>query len=437
MADPSAEGHEPPERAGRGQDAETPRGPGATGRADASRQVEVARQIEARMRGGLHLAALLILAVIHCGLALPFMLAHLGDHSGAWLDLTAFALLSAVLAADAWRNLRQGPWLRRKARARPGTAGPASRGWTAAMVAVTLAASVAATSRLPAESFMGNAHWSFLEVGWFGVVLLLDRPRTATWLFLGCHLAVTVGQLVHAGLPSRSVIAGMSVSALAICTFQVSTALAVQLLSDRAARASATLRERERWETEAAVAAHMHADQQARYHDLDRSVLPLLAGLADGSVDPREESVRRRCALQATRLRRLFAEHDYAADPLVHELRACIDAAERGGASVHLAVRGDPVELPRPVRQALTEPVLAALVAAEHTARTTVVRGARLVRVSAVIDRADAPPVPDPGHGVRIRTVKDRGRLWVESVYVVEGHAHPAAPRTDRSEFLQ
>ncbi|MGC0376701.1 hypothetical protein [Streptomyces sp. SAI-229] len=371
---------------------------GTTGRAE-----PLARQIDVRMRDGLHLASLLTVGAVHCGLALPVLLSHLDTYPRPALHLASFALLSAVLVAETVQELRG----RRR-----------SRPWVWTMVTATFAASLTATSQLHAESFAG-AHWSFLEVGWFGVVLLLDRPRTTTWLFLGCHLAATAAQLLLAGVPSRSAAAGMAVSVLAICTFQMAAALAVRLLADRATRASATLREQERIRTSAAVAAHIHTDQRARYRDLDTTVLPLIAGLADGSLDPREESVRRRCALEAARLRRLFAEHDYAADPLVHELRACIDVAERNGVSVHLAVRGDPVEVPRPVRQALTEPVLAALAAARRTARTTVVRGAGQVRVGVVIDRPEAQSARAASQGVRTRAVSDDGRLWVESVYTL------------------
>jgi hypothetical protein len=47
--------------------------------------------------------------------------------------------------------------------------------------------------------------------------------------------------------------------------------------------------------------------------------------------------------LAATQLRRLFAENDDVPDPLVHELSACIDVAERRGLAVSLAVSGETV----------------------------------------------------------------------------------------------
>lgn len=370
--------------------------------------------ISERLRGGARLAALGILAAIHVGLALPALLGRLSEYARPWLQLAAFGLLSLVLI-----TMVVAAALDR------GTGVPGARGrgprrgaavWPSLGLACTVVASAAATNDLPGEYFFGTVHWSFLEAGWFGVVLLMDRPLALTWAFLGGHLAVTFTQLLLNGLPSRQEAAGMAVSALAICGFQVAMAVGARLLRDCARSASTALREQERLHTEAAVAEHLHRDQRDRYQALNATVFPLLAGLADGSLDPRDDEVRRRCALEAAKLRRLFAENDYAADPLVHELRAGIDVAERNGVGVQLAVRGAPAELPRGLRRALIEPVLAALAAADRTARATVVRGGGRVRVGVVIDEPAARIPATATDQVRVRTVSDEGRLWVEAV---------------------
>ena len=57
---------------------------------------------------------------------------------------------------------------------------------------------------------------------------------------------------------------------------------------------------------------------------------------------PTTRTVQRRCALAAARLRRLIAESDDVPDPLLHELRACVDLAERNGLPVDLVAVGDP-----------------------------------------------------------------------------------------------
>ncbi|MFG3509512.1 hypothetical protein ACGF5F_28875 [Streptomyces sp. NPDC047821] len=377
-------------------------------------------QISDRLRDGARLAGLGILAAIHVGLALPALLSRLSAYPRPWLQLAAFGLLSLVLvglSAGAARGRRGG---------QGGGPRSAAHLWPAAGLGCVVLASAAATSDLPGAYFLGTLHWSFLEAGWFGVVLLMDRPLALTWAFLGGHLAITFAQLLLNGLPPRQEAAGMAVSALAVCGFQVAMAVGARLLRDCARSASTALREQERLHTEAAVAEHLHHDQRDRYQALNATVLPLLAGLADGSLDPRDDEVRRRCALEAAKLRRLFAENDYAADPLVHELRAGIDVAERNGVGVQLAVRGAPAELPRGLRRALIEPVLAALAAADRTARATVVRGGGRVRVGVVIDEPAARIPATATDQVRVRTVSDEGRLWVEAVCATVPAGRPA-----------
>ncbi|MEV0259899.1 hypothetical protein AB0I49_00935 [Streptomyces sp. NPDC050617] len=359
------------------------------------------------MRGGLRVAGLVILGAVHFGLALPALLANLDHYRQPWIQFAAFGVLTLVMAADLLLGAR--------GRAR-------SRRWAAVGLGCALAASAVATSRLPAAYFLATPHWSFLEIGWFGVLLLYGERLRWTLLFIGGCVALTLAQLLAAGAPSRQVAAGMAVSSMVICAFQAAAAIMAGLLRGCAAAASATAREQERVRTEAEVSARIHADQRARYEDLRRSVLPLLAGLAGGELDPADERVRRRCAFEAARLRRLFAERDQAADPLVHELRACIGVAERNGVDVQLAVRGTPAPVPRALRRALTEPVLAALTTAEHTARATVVRGGGRVRVSVVTDapRTDIPAA-SAGLGIQVRTVQSEGRLWVEAACAVPG----------------
>ena len=73
------------------------------------------------------------------------------------------------------------------------------------------------------------------------------------------------------------------------------------------------------------------------------TVEPLLQDLAAGRANPADQAVQRDCAIAAARLRRLFAESDDAPDPLIHELLACADVAERRGVAADLeAVGGIP-----------------------------------------------------------------------------------------------
>ncbi|MEU2180483.1 hypothetical protein [Streptomyces thermolilacinus] len=383
----------------------------------------LSEHISGRLRGGARLSAVGILAAVHLGLALPVLLSHLPVYRRPWLQAGMFALLSTVLAL-----LVAGAALE-MARKRGRMGGTAlgrrlSRLWPYAGCLCAVTASAATTADLPGAYFFSTRHWSFLVAGWFIVVLLMDRPLVSTWAFLGGHLALMCVLLPPAGMPGRQEVAGMAVSAVAVCGFQVAMVVGARLLRDCARSASAALHEQERLRTETEVAEHLHADQVERYRLLNATVFPLLAGLADGTLDPGDDEVRRRCTLEAAKLRRLFAENDYAADPLIHELRAGFDVAERNGIGVQLAVRGAPAALPRGRRRALLEPVLAALAGARSTARVTVVRGGGRVRVGAVIDEPTAR-IPAGTDEVWVRTVSDEGRLWVEAVCETAGAQTP------------
>ena len=85
-----------------------------------------------------------------------------------------------------------------------------------------------------------------------------------------------------------------------------------------------------------AVADRIRATRRARWLELRATAEPLLSGLAAGTADPADLAVQRACAVEAARLRRLFAEADETPDPLVHELHACADVAQRRGVAVDI-----------------------------------------------------------------------------------------------------
>ena len=174
------------------------------------------------------------------------------------------------------------------------------------------------------------------------------------------------------------------------------------------------VRDRERQRTADAVAERLHRDRRQRYAGLD--TVPLLAGLAAGVLDPTDEQVRTRCAVEAGRLRRLFAERDEAPDPLLHELRSCVDTAERRGLTVYLGTRGARPEPPLRVRRALTEPLLTVLATARSQARITLIGSPATVTVSVVAD-GDVPCPPAGNGEVTVTHLEEDGRHWVEATW--------------------
>jgi hypothetical protein len=155
-----------------------------------------------------------------------------------------------------------------------------------------------------------------------------------------------------------------------------------------------------------------------------RSVVPLLVGLASGELDPADPGTQRRCAVEGSRLRRLFAETDDVPDPLLHELRACADIAYSRGVLVDLQVIGRLPVLSRPVRRALTEAPLHALAGARRQARVTVFGRSTEVAVSVLTDAGAGEPaeLPAPLDQARTVTVQEsivpqdgENRRWIEA----------------------
>ncbi|WP_231648519.1 hypothetical protein [Saccharothrix sp. NRRL B-16348] len=251
-------------------------------------------------------------------------------------------------------------------------------------VAVLVASAVAAEA-LPSHEHFGPADWSYGLVGWHLLLLLLDRVPA----LLTAQAALLVLNVTHwllDGTPDRAEVGNAGVVTFSVTSLQLGVVVMSRVLLRSARQAAGIAAERERAATRAALARQWEQDLRAGFAGQLGATLPLLAGLADGVLDPRADETRRRCALAATQLRRLFAENDDVPDPLVHEVAACVHVAERRGVSVSLAVSGAPVPVPTDVRRQLTAPLVEALSAARERARVSLLRTEGEVRVAVVAD---------------------------------------------------
>jgi len=310
-----------------------------------------------RFLRNLRLAVLGVLAAVLLCWTLPTMLMFTAVYRPAWLEVASFAVLAAVAGLVAIIVLRGRPW-----------------GWLRWPLTLTaVCASAAGTAAVPAADLISSAHWSWEVTGWYAVLLFLDRP--VGWLagVLTGHLGVTALGIVVAGRTDAQVFVAMATVTLVVGGWQLAIGLAAAALRRSASSATRIAAQEEQIRTAEAVADQVHSDRRSRYLDLGTTTTPLLAGLAAGELNPADPAVRRACAIEAGRLRRLFAESDETADPLRHEVQACIDLAERRGIEVQLAVLGERPTVPQPARRALTEPLLAVLARALRTARITLV----------------------------------------------------------------
>jgi hypothetical protein len=313
-------------------------------------------------------------------------------------ELAAAVLMTGIGAAGAVRLLLR--------RTDPATSRVLAAGALVAGLLGTAAASGAA-------AFTSN--WAWDATGWIGVLVLLRQPLTELAALLAVNAGVTVAVLVQDGVADRVTLARFGTVTYATTVLQLAVALASRALDATARRAAAAAEGEAAVRRRRQVAEQLHACRQDRYDTVGRSVAPLLAGLASGELDPADRRTRHRCAVEAGRLRRLLAETDDVPDPLLHELRACADIADRRGVLVDLQVQGRLPALEVSVRRALAEAPLHALAGARRQARVTVVARADEVAVSVLSDGPPAEPAGSADPLVTVTAQEGGDRQWVEA----------------------
>jgi hypothetical protein len=260
--------------------------------------------------------------------------------------------------------------------------------WWMSLPAI-LATGAVGIAMVPGEQITGAANWAFGDVVLIGVLLLLRERLTAfVILFLGNILInltalVILDDHIDITIATRFIVIACAGGALV----PSAVLLAARALDDAADDAGVAISRRTASRAKRLIADALHQVRRERYESLHSRVEPLLDGLSNGSLDPGAAEVQHSCAIEAARLRRLFAESDDVSDPLLHELRACASAAEGRGVLVELATVGHLPALPVETRRTLTEPVIEALASTNAWARVTVFAGPGEVVVSAVGDR--------------------------------------------------
>lgn len=307
---------------------------------------------------------LAVIFAIQLGLTLPALVAH--DHgAAAW---AAFGLLAVVFAGVVW-------WV------------AADRAVLPAPVAVygavvVLTSSVLATAALPVGASFGPADWAFGLIGWYLLLLLVERTKALIAAFI-VHIAMSVAWFLRDGTPDAGA-AGVVI--LSGTSFQLGVLAMTRVLVRDARLATEAAAEHEAARTREVLARQREQDLRVGFEGQLGAVLPLLADLADEVTSVADETTRLRCSVAAVQLRRLFAENDDVPDPLLHELMACVDVAERRGVVVSLAVSGTATPVPTRVRRELVAPMARALAVAEGRAKVSLLRTPADVRVAVVTD---------------------------------------------------
>ena len=342
----------------------------------------------------------------------PLLVAHLGSYSSAQFQVAAWCAISLIIAAGSVLLLR----------------GSSRRGTGWALAGAALVVSTAAAAACPPAQML-ETNWSWGTAGWVGVLVLLRRPLAELGVFLTLEALAMFAVLAHDGLHQPNVAAFITVLA-GSTGIQVALSVAARTLHVPARQAEEAATREADVTARQAVADRIRGARQARWLELRATAEPLLSGLAAGTADPADLAVQRACAVEAARLRRLFAEADETPDPLVHELHACADVAQRRGVAVDIETAAPfpgaelpGTELPRSElpavppegRRAITDLAIAVLVNAISRVRVTVTGTANGVIVSLVSDSPVQPDLPASPAGLVVDSQRDQQSLWVEA----------------------
>ncbi|SNS84768.1 hypothetical protein SAMN05421812_10233 [Asanoa hainanensis] len=306
-------------------------------------------------RGG-RMAAVFIAFGWHIGVNVPGLVGGWDDYRVPWAALAGWVLFSlvGVLAT---------------ARLFYGFAVP-----VVPLLAVLLIVDVLVIAVVPDGGFFNAYNWAWGTIGWFAILLLYDRGVAALVAVLAANAAFGLIGVVAANTGSGAVdLSRFVMYVYGTGVLPIALVAAMGVLRDTARSAAANEAARAALESERLGAAHAQRERQHRLGIVSEAGGALLHDLATGRADPADPDVQRACALAAAQLRRLIAESDDVPDPLLHELRACVDVAERQGVPVDLIAVGELPVLDVAIRRRLAEPLAATLATARDWARVTVV----------------------------------------------------------------
>jgi hypothetical protein len=243
------------------------------------------------------------------------------------------------------------------------------------LLAVLLIVDALVIAVTPDDKFFNTNNWAWGTIGWFALILLYDRGMAALVAVLVANAVFGFVGVIAASGDGR---AAVDLSRFVMYLYgtgvlPIALSAAMSVLRSTARSAAANESARAALESERLGAVHAQRERQDRLGLVSEAAGALLDDLANGRADPADLDVQRACALAAARLRRLIAESDDVPDALLHELRACVDVAERQGVPVDLIAVGELPHLDVAIRRRLAEPLAATLATARHWARVTVV----------------------------------------------------------------
>jgi hypothetical protein len=284
------------------------------------------------------------IAVIPPSIALVQVLASAHSYR---LPALAVAVWLAVLGAAAWLLPRM-------------RAGRLSAGETAAAIAIAVVAVALVGLARQSHANPGSVDLAMLGTVWLLVLVAVSRspwiwvPAALAVLAVHCALIIWVQGLHRLSLSDLAVASYIVAAMLtAFAALRPTLAVHVSLAARRSSLASRTAAER-------VATAAISQERRSRLAVLEGEVLPLLRGIADGTLDPAAPDVRGQCERHAALLRHSLTSR-LDGGPLTAGLEPALRAAGERGLLVDVQLIGDPGTPPPALASALLATVDAVL----------------------------------------------------------------------------
>jgi hypothetical protein len=297
-----------------------------------------------------------LIAVIAAAMPIAALIQVLANADEYRRPAVAVAIWLAVLASAAWvvSRVRAGGLTRAEATA-------------ALLIAVAAVAAIGWDHR--ADHAADRVDLAILGTAWLLALAALSRPPRE-WVpgavaVFAVHAVLVLRAVGTNPLSLAQLEAPGYVLAVALIAFAALRPTLAGLTSTTARRAALASRSA----AERAAAAAVLAERRDRLALLEMEALPLLRGIADGTLDPTADEVRKRCAWHAAVLRHSLTGRV----PDVGGLAPALQAAAARGLLVDVQVIGDPGTPPPGVARAALATVDAVIGAlAPHQVTLTV-----------------------------------------------------------------
>lgn len=231
-------------------------------------------------------------------------------------------------------------------------------GETTVVIVIALAAVAVADAEYRARGLMLGVDLAILGTAWLLGILRLRCPAwvwiPSALLIFAVHGALLIGEQGLSLVSLSQLAAGGYIIAAALIAFAALGPTLDARVSVAARRTSLASRSA----AERAAASAIKQERDSALAVLESEALPLLRGIADGTLDPADEGVMEQCARNAAVLR--LALDGSPGGELMAELERVLRAAAYGLPAT-MQVIGDPGTPPQPIARAVLATVDAVL----------------------------------------------------------------------------